>query len=100
MKRFLVLTTAVAVAVGAPASATAHNKGAHRAKVQRATLTPVAPYGLGSGKAQMTANKHNAKVSLHVKGLTANTAYDWKVVEGDCDGAPVTGLTYKPLKTN
>jgi hypothetical protein len=101
MKRVLTLTTAAAVALGVPTAAVAHTKGAHRAKVQRATLAPVAPYGLGSGKAQMTANRHNAKVSLHVKGLSANTTYDWKVLEGDCaTGSPVTGLTYKALKTN
>ena len=102
MKRFLLLATVMAVAAAAPLDATAHNKGAHRAKVLRATLSPsAAPYGMGSGKAQMVANKHNAKVSLQVKGLTPNTTYDWAVLLGDCEtGQPVSGLTYRSLTTN
>ena len=101
MRRILILATAAAVTAIAPTGAMAHSKGGHKAKVQRATLAPVAPYGMGSGRAQMVANKHNAKVSLHVKRLTPNTAYDWAVLLGTCEsGTPVSGLTYKALRTN
>jgi hypothetical protein len=108
-KRILVLSTAV-VAVGIPtASAVGHGShGSHKAKVLRATLKPVradvAAYTDMRGKAQMTANKHNAKVSLHLKGMVPGATYPWAVVQGTdaatvcADGTPVTGLKYRRLK--
>ena len=56
------------------------------------------------GKAHMTANKRNAKVSLHLKGMVPRATYTWAVVQGTdaatvcADGTPVTGLKYKRLK--
>jgi hypothetical protein len=106
MKRILTLTTAVAVAVGAPAAALAHgthNHGQHRAKVLRAKLAPVredvAAYTAMGGKAQMTANKRNAKVSLHLKGMVPGATYTWAVATGTCaDGpVPLTGWKYRKL---
>jgi hypothetical protein len=110
MKRILVLSTALAMAVGIPAtSAVGHgDHGSHRAKVLRATLKPVqadiAAYSAMRGKAHMTANKRNAKVSLHLKGMVPRATYTWAVVQGTdaatvcADGTPVTGLKYKRLK--
>ena len=110
MKRILVLSTALACAVGIPASTAAGHgdHGSHRAKVLRATLKPVqadiAAYTNMRGKAQMTANKRNAKVSLHLKGMVPGATYTWAVVQGTdaatvcADGTPVTGFKYKRLK--
>ena len=56
------------------------------------------------GKAQMTANRRNAKVSLHLKGMVAGATYSRAVVQGTdpatvcSDGTPVTGLKYRKLK--
>jgi hypothetical protein len=114
MRRTLVLLTALALAVFAPAGAVAkkhaksHGKhGAHKAKVLRAKLTPlqgdVAAYTPLGGKAQMVANKRNAKVSLHVKGLTPGTTYTWAVATGTCASGPVPlagEWKYKRLKAN
>jgi hypothetical protein len=109
-KRILVLSTAVVVAVGIPTtSAVGHGShGSHKAKVLRATLKPVradvAAYTDMRGKAQMTANKHNAKVSLHLKGMVPGARYTWAVVQGTdpatvcADGTPVTGFKYRKLK--
>ena len=106
MSRILVFTTAAAVAI-APTAALAHGKHHHHhhAKVLRATLTPlqgdVAAYTPLGGKAQMTANKRNAKVSLHLKGLTPKTTYTWAVATGTCaEGpTPLTGFKYKKLRS-
>jgi hypothetical protein len=110
MKRILVMSAALAVAVGIPtASAVGHgDHGSHRAKVLRAKLKPVqadiAAYTAMRGKAQMTANRRNAKVSLHLKGMVPGATYTWAVVQGTdaatvcADGTPVTGLKYKRLK--
>jgi hypothetical protein len=112
MRRPLVLLTAAAVAVAAPSGSVAakkhtnstHGKSAHRAKVLRATLAPVredvAAYTAMRGKAQMTANKRNAKVSLHLKGLVAKTTYTWTLATGTCDAAtPLAGFKYKKLRS-
>jgi hypothetical protein len=110
VNRTLVLSTALAVAVAIPtASAVGHGKhGSHRAKVLRATLKPVradvAAYTNMRGKAQMTANKRNAKVSLHLKGMVPRARYTWAVVQGTdkatvcADGTPVAGFKYRKLK--
>ena len=110
MNRNLVLSAALAAAVGIPsASAVGHgNHGSHRAKVLRATLKPVRAdvfaYTNMRGRAQMVANKHNAKVSLHLKGMVPRATYTWAVVQGTdpatvcADGTPVTGLKYRKLK--
>jgi hypothetical protein len=110
MNRTVVLLTALAVAVAIPtASAVGHGKhGSHRAKVLRATVKPVradiAAYTNMRGKAQMTANKRNAKVSLHLKDMVPGATYTWAVVQGTdaatvcADGTPVTGFTYRRLK--
>jgi hypothetical protein len=110
MNRTLLLSTALAVVVGIPtATAVGHGKhGSHRAKVLRATLKPVrtdvAAYTNMRGKAQMTANKRNAKVSLHLKGMVPHATYPWAVVQGTdkatvcADGTPVAGFKYRKLK--
>jgi hypothetical protein len=110
MKPFLALSTALAVAIGIPtAAAVGHgDHGSHRAKVLRATLKPVqadvAAYTNMRGKAKMTANRRNAKVSLHLKGMVPGATYTWAVVQGTdaatvcADGTPVTGFKYKRLK--
>ena len=109
MKRYLVLTSAVAAAVAIPATAVGHGShGAHRATVLRATLKPVqadiANYTNMRGKAQFVANKHNAKISIHLKGMVPGATYPWAIVQGaDADtvcasGTPVTGLKYRTLK--
>src|SRR6266536_4460179 len=110
MKRILVLPTALAVAVGIPiTSAVGHGShGSHRAVVLRATLKPVradvASYTAMRGKAQMTANKRNAKVSLPRKGMVPGATYPWAVVQGPdpdtvcADGTPVPGFKYRKLK--
>jgi hypothetical protein len=110
MKRILFLSTALALAVGIPtSSAVGHgNHGSHRAHVLRATLKPVqadiAAYTAMRGRAHMAANRRNAKVSLHLKGMVPGATYTWAVVQGTdpatvcADGTPVTGFKYKPLK--
>ena len=110
MNRILVFATALAVAVGIPtASAVGHgDHGSHRAKVLRAKLKPVqadvAAYTNMRGRAQMAANRRNAKVSLHLKGMVPGATYTWAVVQGTdpatvcADGTPVTGFKYKRLK--
>jgi hypothetical protein len=109
MKRILVLSAAVAVAVPAATAVGHGSHGSHRAKVLRATLKPVRAdvlaYTNMRGKAQMVANKHNAKVSLHLKGMVPRTTYPWAVVQGAdattvcADGTPVAGLKYRKLKS-
>jgi hypothetical protein len=110
MKRILVLSTALVAAVGIPTASAVGpgNHGSHKAKVLRAKLKPVqadiAAYTSMRGKAQMTANKRNAKVSLHLKAMVPGATYTWAVVQGTdaetvcADGTPVTGLKYKRLK--
>lgn len=109
MKRILIASAAMAVAVGIPTSAIGHGgRGTHRAKVLRATLKPVRAdvlaYTAMRGKAQMVANKHNAKVSLHLKGMVPRATYPWALVKGTdkatvcADGTPVTGFKYRKLK--
>src|SRR5205823_3267074 len=57
------------------------------------------------GKAQMTANKRNAKVSLHLHGMVPRTTYPWAVVQGAdattvcADGTKVAGFKYRRLKS-
>jgi hypothetical protein len=80
--------------------AVANGKGA---KTYRANLAPVDPAattaGLATvvGKAQLVDGKENNKVSLHMRGLAADTTYLWHVHEGSCPlaGAPVAGWTYR-----
>ena len=110
MNRNLVLSAVLAVAVGIPTASAVGNgsHGSHRAKVLRASLKPVRAdvfaYTNMRGKAQMVANKHNAKVSLHLKGMVPRATYPWAVVQGTdpatvcADGTPVTGLKYRKLK--
>ena len=110
MNRLVLPVAVAAAALSIPAaSAIGHGShGPHRAKVLRAKLMPVrddvAAYTNMRGKAQMTANKHNAKVSLHLKGMVAGATYTWAVVQGTdpatvcSDGTPVTGFKYRKLK--
>ena len=110
MKRILVLSTALACAVGIPTSTAAGHgdHGSHRAKVLRAKVKPVqadvAAYTAMRGKARMTANRRNANVSLHLKGMVAGATYRWAVVKGTddvtvcADGTPVAGFKYRRLK--
>jgi hypothetical protein len=110
MNRLVLPVAMAAAAFSIPAaSAVGHGShGSHRAKVLRATLTPVradvAAYTNMRGKAQMTANKHNAKVSLHLKGMVPGATYPWAVVQGTdpstvcSDGTPVVGFKYRKLK--
>ena len=110
MNRFFVLLAILALGV-APAGAIAakkHSKSnggksAHRAKVLRAKLAPVREdvlaYTTMRGKAQMVANKRNAKVSLHLKGMVPGALYTWTVATGGCDSAtPLAGFKYRKLK--
>jgi hypothetical protein len=108
MTRPLTLLAALALAA-TPATAIAkkdHSKHAHKphhkAKVLRAKLKPTTPeiaaYTAYTGKAQMVANKKNAKISIHLKHMVAGTTYPWAVVTESCDGDAVTGLKYKTLK--
>jgi hypothetical protein len=109
IKRILVVST-VTMGLGIPvASAVGHGSHhSHKAKVRWATLKPVradvAAYTDMRGKAQMTANRHNAKVSLHLKGMVPGATYPWAVAQGTdpatvcADGTPVTGLKYRKLK--
>lgn len=110
MKRFLPFVATVAVAAGIPtAAAVGHGShGSHKAKVRWATLKPVradvAAYTAMRGRAQLTANKRNAKVSLHLKGMVAGATYPWAIVKGTdkatvcADGTPVTGFKYRTLR--
>ena len=110
MNRTLVLLAALALAVAIPTTAAVGHgsHGSHRAKVLRATLKPVrtdvAAYTAMRGKAQMTANKRNAKVSLHLKGMVPGATYPWAIVQGTdkdtvcADGTPVAGFKYRKLK--
>jgi hypothetical protein len=104
MTRTLTLLAALALAA-APATAAAtndHGKPRHKAKVLRAKLKPTTPeikaYTAYTGKAQMVVNKHNAKISIHLKHMVAGATYPWAVVTKSCDGTAVTGLKYKKLK--
>ena len=109
MNRILSLSAALVVAVAVPATAVGHGShGSHKAKVRWATLKPVradvAAYTDMRGKAQMTANKRNAKVSLHLKGMVPGATYPWAIVQGTdpatvcADGTPVAGFKYRKLK--
>jgi hypothetical protein len=110
MNRILVLSTTLAVAVGIPAgSAAGHgDHGSHKAKVLRAKVKPVqadiAAYTSMRGRAQMTVNRRNAKVSLHLKGMVPGSTNTWAVVQGTdaatvcADGTPVSGFKYKLRK--
>ena len=110
MNRLVLPVAMAAAAFSSPAaSAVGHGSHAsHRAKVLRATVTPVradiAAYTNMRGKAQMTANRRNAKVSLHLKGMVAGATYTWAVVQGTdaatvcSDGTPIAGFKYRRLK--
>jgi hypothetical protein len=109
MNRILAVSAALAAAVVIPATAVGHGShGSHRAKVRWATLTPVradvAAYTAMRGRAQMTANRRNAKVSLHLKGMVAHATYPWAIVQGTdaatvcADGTPVAGFRYRTLR--
>jgi hypothetical protein len=109
MNRILAGSAALAVAVAIPATAAGHGShGSHKAKVRWATLKPVrddvAAYTAMRGKAQMTANKRNAKVSLHLKGMVPHATYPWAIVQGTdaatvcADGTKVAGFKYRKLK--
>jgi len=108
MTRPLTLLAVLAVAA-APATAMAskshakhHAKSHSKTKVLYATLKPTTPeikaYTAYSGKAQMVANKHNAKISIHLRNMVSGATYPWAVVTGSCDGPAVSGLKYKALK--
>jgi hypothetical protein len=111
MKRFLLPAAALTVAVGIPiSSAVGHGShGSHKAKVRWATLKPVradvAAYTAMRGRAQLTANRRNTKVSVHLKGMVPRTTYPWAVVQGTdkatvcADGTPVTGFKYRTLRS-
>lgn len=111
LHRILALPAALAVVAVPAATAIGHGThGSSRATVLRATLKPVqgdiANYTNMRGRAQLVANKRNAKVSLHLRGMVARTTYTWAVVKGTdpatvcASGTPVTGLTYKRLRSN
>ena len=109
MNRFFVLVAILALAVPTGAvAAKKHSKSnggksAHRAKVLRAKLAPVRAdvlaYTVMRGKAQMVANKRNAKASLHLKGMVPGALYTWTLATGECPGAtPLAGFKYRKLK--
>jgi hypothetical protein len=107
--RLLAVSASLAAAVAIPATAVGHGShGAHKAKVRWATVKPVradvAAYTAMEGKAQMTANKHNAKVSLHLHGMVPGATYPWAIVQGTdaatvcADGTKVAAFKYRKLK--
>ena len=110
MNRFFVLIAILALALvptGAVAakkhSKSNSGKSAHRAKVLRAKLAPVREdvlaYTTMRGKAQMVANKRNAKASLHLKGMVPAATYTWTLATGECpDATPLAGFKYRKLK--
>jgi hypothetical protein len=106
MKRSLaLLATAAAVAVPSAAAAHGHGHVAPRAHKLHATLTPtrsdVANYGAVGGKADLLANRRNAKSSIHLRGLTPGTAYTWAVVSGSCaTNTPLSGWKYRRLRVS
>jgi hypothetical protein len=92
MIRFVSLAVAGLLALAGVA--VANNKGA---KTYRADLGPVdtaatiAGLATVDGKAQLVDGKKNNKVSLHMRGLAADTTYLWHVHVGTCaaTSAPV-----------
>jgi hypothetical protein len=107
MKRFL---AAAAVAMfGLTGVAVANHKGA---KVYRATLEPVAEGATApTGKAHLVDGKKNNFVTVHAKGLTSGTDYEWHIhefatgvtdpcAEGAAQGPIVTAFTYGDLIGN
>ena len=105
MKRTLAVVIGLAAAA-VPSAALAHSSHGHShhpAHKLRATLKPVqadvAAYTAMRGKADLLANKRNAKSSLHLKGMVAKATYTWAVVLGDCTtNTPLTGWKYKRLR--
>jgi hypothetical protein len=94
------LVAAIA-AIGLAGVAIADN--GNSAKPYKASLAAVNPAATtagvagAAGKAQLVDGKKNNKVSLHMRGLAANTTYLWHVHVGSCaaTGAPVPGWTYR-----
>jgi len=97
------VSLAVAGLLALAGVAVANGKGA---KTYRADLAPVIPAATTAslptvdGKAQLVDGKNgkkNNKVSLHMRGLAADTMYLWHVHVGSCaaTGAPVAGWTYR-----
>ena len=98
----LAIAAAPATALASKTHAKHHAKSHSKTKVLRATLKPttaeIKAYTAYTGKAQMVANKHNAKISIHLRNMVAGATYPWAVVTGSCDGPAVSGLKYKTLK--
>src|ERR687898_3141106 len=95
------VSLAVAGLLALAGVAVANGKGA---KTYRADLVPVNPAATTAGlptvvgKSQLVDGKKNNKVSLHMRGLAADTTYLWHVHVGSCagpPGAPVAGWTYR-----
>jgi hypothetical protein len=94
------VSLAVAGLLALAGVAVANGKGA---KTYRADLVPVNPAATTAGlptvvgKSQLVDGKKNNKVSLHMRGLAADTTYLWHVHVGSCaaTGAPVAGWTYR-----
>jgi hypothetical protein len=97
--------TAVGVAAIAAAglAGVAVAASGHAAKTFKASLAPVNSAATTArvpdvrGRAQLVDGKKNNKVSLHMRGLAANTTYLWHVHEGSCPvaGPPIAGWTYR-----
>jgi hypothetical protein len=104
MKRLIAVLLLAALAL-VPATASAKSK----TKVYRGTFTLVGgdgDYVTGNfGKAHLVDGKRNDKLSVHVRRLAPRTTYTYRLLKGTCKegapgGTPVTGWTYRRLKTN
>jgi hypothetical protein len=88
--------TAVGVAAIAAAglAGVAVAASGHAAKTFKASLAPVNSAATTArvpdvrGRAQLVDGKKNNKVSLHMRGLAANTTYLWHVHVGTCNATP------------
>jgi hypothetical protein len=98
MIRFVSLAVAGLLALAGVA--VANGKGAKTYRADLGAVNPAATTaGLPTvdGKAQLVDGKKNNKVSLHMRGLAADTMYLWHVHVGTCaaPGMPVPGWTYR-----
>jgi hypothetical protein len=93
----------VAAIAAASLAGVATAASGNAAKVFKASLDAVNPAATTAGvpdvrgRAQLVDGKKNNKVSLHMRGLAANTTYLWHVHTGSCaaTGAPDPGFTYR-----
>jgi hypothetical protein len=98
MIRFVSLAVAGLLALAGVAVANGTGAKTYRADLGAVKRPAATTAGLPSvdGTAQLVDGKKNNKVSLHMRGLAADTMYLWHVHHGSCPaGAPVMGWTYR-----